>query len=535
MERRRWILAWCLSLTMIASAWAGGAAEESNTAAEIPSISYATYVEGPVNPDSFVETYLEETFNVELDVQIFERSTWTEQLGLKLASGEIPDMFQPTDYNGKVHFDQRIIAPFDLQFIKDNAPNWFEKTLQFNETYDCQLWAQGRFDGENNYVIPGMQFLWISPWAMEIRKDWMDNVGISSVPKTLPEFEELLEKFTYGDPDGNGKDDTYGILIEGKDDLVGSLQFVFTAYGAAPFHRSVMVGDKPVEAYRHPGYKLAVKKIAEWYEKGYLDPEFVTIDWTTKLNHYATGKVGVFETTWYRVLNYPDDYRNAVKTSGAETIWVRPPAGPSGTYGYPVNDPVTGVYVFGQHLTDEPTKWKKMLEMMDRIGSDLDVYTALNGQEGMHFDITDTGLAYKPEYDSREKRADIGSEIGNLFKVLGDPDFQKLINLPSADMDEVNAKCRTNVPLVLTNAITIPRPEEISKDLSQIGQKLWTVHQEWLVSFIMGDKSVDRDWSEYMAEVDATGIGKYRELFQEDAAKRQQILDEVQQEIRNLD
>jgi hypothetical protein len=200
-----------------------------------------------------------------------------------------------------------------------------------------------------------------------------------------------------------------------------------------------------------------------------------------------------------------------------------------------VNDPVTGVYVFGQHLTDEPTKWKKMLEMMDRIGSDLDVYTALNGQEGMHFDITDTGLAYKPEYDSREKRADIGSEIGNLFKVLGDPDFQKLINLPSADMDEVNAKCRTNVPLVLTNAITIPRPEEISKDLSQIGQKLWTVHQEWLVSFIMGDKSVDRDWSEYMAEVDATGIGKYRELFQEDAAKRQQILDEVQQEIRNLD
>jgi hypothetical protein len=244
--------------------------------------------------------------------------------------------------------------------------------------------------------------------------------------------------------------------------------------------------------------------------------------------------VGVFETTWYRVLNYPDDYRNAVKTSGAETIWVRPPAGPSGTYGFPVNDPVTGVYVFGQHLTDEPTKWQKILEMIDTIGSDLDVYTALNGQEGMHFDITDTGLVYKAEYDSREKRADIGSEIGNLFKNLGDPDFQKLINLPSADMDEVNAKCRTNVSLVMNNAITIPRPKDVSDDLYQIGQKLWTLHQEWLVSFIMGDKSVDHDWDEYMAEVDATGIGKYLDLFEEDATKRKEILDQVEREINSL-
>ena len=43
-----------------------------------------------------------------------------------------------------------------------------------------------------------------------IRKDWLDKLGLK-VPKTTDEFFEVMKAFTFKDPDGNGKNDTYGL------------------------------------------------------------------------------------------------------------------------------------------------------------------------------------------------------------------------------------------------------------------------------------------------------------------------------------
>ncbi|MFD0717029.1 hypothetical protein [Paenibacillus sp. GCM10027626] len=45
---------------------------------------------------------------------------------------------------------------------------------------------------------------------MGIRKDWLDNVGIDKLPETLDEYHEVLRRFTFNDPDQNGKNDMYG-------------------------------------------------------------------------------------------------------------------------------------------------------------------------------------------------------------------------------------------------------------------------------------------------------------------------------------
>lgn len=498
-------------------------------------VTYATYVEGPVNKDNYVEKYMENKFNIDLDVLTFERSSWESQMNVKLASGEIPDFWLPTDYSGKSHYEQKIIAPFTLDFIKKNMPEWFDTTLKFNETYDCQLWAAGRFDGKNNYVLPAMQFFWIDPWAMTIRQDWMDNVGITKVPETLDEFEVLLDKFTNADPDKNNKKDTYGITIEGKDDLVGSVQFVFTAFGTSNYGSKINVDGKWVDGYLHPGYQLALKKLNSWYEKGYIDPEFITVDWTKKMNDYASNKIGVHEVTWYRVLGFPDDYVTAVKNApGAKVTFVRPPLGPDGSGGYPVNEPCTSIYVFGQHLTKDIGKWERILKMINGIATDKEIYTALNGQEGVHFDITDMGLKYKPEYDAKEKRADVGDEAFGLFRTMGSPDFQKIMYLPNADMEDVTRKCAGNVKYVKTNGIGVQRTEELSKELNQINQKKEAIHQKWLVAFITGDKSVDKDWNAYIKEIEDTGDAKYQYLHDEDMTKFTGILNQIDAEIKAL-
>lgn len=46
-------------------------------------------------------------------------------------------------------------------------------------------------------------------FAMFINKSWLDNLGLD-VPETTDEFYDVLDAFVNQDPDGNGKNDTYG-------------------------------------------------------------------------------------------------------------------------------------------------------------------------------------------------------------------------------------------------------------------------------------------------------------------------------------
>ncbi len=51
--------------------------------------------------------------------------------------------------------------------------------------------------------------------ALLIRKDWRQKAGLPA-PKTLDQFVALAKAFTTQDPDGNGKNDTFGLAVPGS-------------------------------------------------------------------------------------------------------------------------------------------------------------------------------------------------------------------------------------------------------------------------------------------------------------------------------
>ena len=61
-----------------------------------------------------------------------------------------------------------------------------------------------------------------------IRKDWLEAVGME-MPKSWEELYEVCHAFTYNDPDGNGKNDTYGLTGDG----MGTLRYFFASTGSA--------------------------------------------------------------------------------------------------------------------------------------------------------------------------------------------------------------------------------------------------------------------------------------------------------------
>lgn len=70
---------------------------------------------------------------------------------------------------------------------------------------------------------------------MWIRQDWLDKLGLE-VPRTWDEMAAVAEAFVTQDPDGNGEDDTIGILGPGNSDHLNAT--VANQFGLDPLFSS---------------------------------------------------------------------------------------------------------------------------------------------------------------------------------------------------------------------------------------------------------------------------------------------------------
>lgn len=125
-----------------------------------------------------------------------------------------------------------------------------------------------------------------------IRKDWLDRLGLET-PETWEEFYEVLQAFTYEDPDGNGIDDTRGYtdVTSGSEDW---------------YNRAVML-DARVEIYFKDGEWVdgfteaamipALKRLRQIYQEGLADTNIPTNTTFTARNRFISGDVGVI-TYW---------------------------------------------------------------------------------------------------------------------------------------------------------------------------------------------------------------------------------------------
>ena len=59
-------------------------------------------------------------------------------------------------------------------------------------------------------------------YSVMTRQDWLDNLGLE-VPRTWDEMAAVAEAFVTQDPDGNGEDDTIGILGPGNSNHINDI------------------------------------------------------------------------------------------------------------------------------------------------------------------------------------------------------------------------------------------------------------------------------------------------------------------------
>jgi putative aldouronate transport system substrate-binding protein len=351
------------------------------------------YEDGP-----FVTVLQAEFPEVDFQWEPILYSAYKEKFPVMMAAGDLPDIFSTSvsSYLPQL-VEGNLVAPLDEVLKthgKDIVGNAREGHLAF-----------GNFAGKQ-YAIANSYSL--KYFAQNIRMDWLDNLGLD-VPVTLAEFREVARSFTFGDPDGNGKDDTYGTAHRKNINFIDGF---FHAFGVAPNHHQIGMwrvrGGKHINDWVQPEMKEALMNLADMYAEGVIHPESLTFDWNQWWNAYLQNKIGM----WYHQPRRLSAMNGALKKAGVADAKMWPIAPPKGPY--------------GQGSSNEGQPWGNFFSLANKnLVKAVEVFNYTYTQEFY--------LATKGTIDYAFTPKEVNEKGWPVFY-----NFEEMMNLP--DYDEIRKK-----------------------------------------------------------------------------------------------
>ncbi|MEC1522206.1 ABC transporter substrate-binding protein [Neobacillus niacini] len=483
-----------------------------------------SFTRGKAEDGNYVQKRLEEQFNVKIINT--KTDTWnTDQVNLMVASGDLPDTFGFTagGKSAQELFDSGLTRTIPKEMLEKYAPRYM-KMLSENPPGPIMNLKQGT---DNEYLQLVGQYDHVDgvAWGPTFRLDWLEKLGIkppgeikqvgpsggrekiyfTDAAYTLEEVEEILKAFTFDDPDGNGKDDTYGLSpynnqIHWSASLMG-------AFGLAPGYNFIEDG-KLVQTEVSQKYKEFLKLMAKWYKMGLIDPEFTTLDNNKSWEKYKQGKIGYYIAQPSYIAM--DDWakgrapQNIVESpdSTAKLLATAPEIGKGGQQGVGAYLPVVNLadaFYVSKHVTDE--ELARILQIFDYINFDNEARWTLYGEVGVHSDWEGT-----PEKSALKVRPEFAKEEGNSgfwaynFRTY---DKERVQWFQSEYTNKIKSEfyAREDVKEKMLirpykwDILNETKLKELSKRYS--GQ-LTTIVDEFRMKAIVGEVDIDKEWDKYV-------------------------------------
>src|SRR5690625_3332408 len=194
--------------------------EESDESDEAYSFTIMANLHTPEVPDEKVLNKIEEATNTDVEIQWVPDNNYEDRLNTAFATSSLPHAVFMKNQTTFLQFREAIQ---DEQFWElDEYLDEFENLKKLKENVQDNT----RVNGKLYTLYQGRP---LSRQGIIYRKDWADNLGLSA-PTTTDEFMEMARAFTEDDPDGNGKDDTFGVTD--RSDLVyGAFKTVASWFG----------------------------------------------------------------------------------------------------------------------------------------------------------------------------------------------------------------------------------------------------------------------------------------------------------------
>jgi len=447
-------------------------ADETKNEKKIPITFAVQYWSGPKwAEDHPTIQYLNEKFNIDLTLQIINGPEYNEKLKVMAASGTLPDFY-------------RVDAPTFLAWQSEGAfvelTDWMPKYENLNREYPLDHTAMRVLnpDGEL-YGLP--EISWIVRDTVQIRKDWLDNLGIP-VPTddefTIDKFYEIAKAFATQDPDGNGQNDTIGFSGGYTVDNLS----IRNAFGIAN-EWIEKDGQLVPHQTQVEEYKQFLTFMNKAYNEGVLDQDFVLRTSTELSDLRKANKLGLY--TYHN--NYTIDVEKAVKEnfpdSNPEVVIMAPPVGPNGDRGNTSVAFGMNKQVINAKADDE--KIDRIMQILDWWVTEEGTQIMKNGVEDVHYNknadgtwtVTDRWEAEMPRFMN-----------SNLFKRPG-TDFNFYLWTDEAEIQRnVDYKARAEQYPWNNAAMGL---EYYSETYIAKSADLNTKFQEAIYKIIVGDQPID--------------------------------------------
>ncbi|GAA3403393.1 extracellular solute-binding protein [Paenibacillus hodogayensis] len=465
----------------------------STTPKEPPMVITWTGRNPPSSDDNAAQKYLEQKFNVKLKNINLDPTTWRDQLNVKIAAGEIPDVItQDAGLDLMQQWaDQGVIASISVEEIKKYMPKYSADM----EKIDPNIFSFGSYKGKN-WGLPKVYLEGKSPFLPAFNADWMKAVGVTKVPETLQEVEDLLTKFRNNDPDGNGKKDTYGLSASSKDAPVQMFSSIFAAFGIKRRGWNLGADGKVVYGMITEESRQAFKLLSKWYKDGLIDPEFATDDWIRNRANFLGGRIGMVDSgMWYHL--YESGAVGAEWKAKGQTLAIgKGFKGPSGKAMLMSSSTIPQApQMFSAALMKDEKKRIKILQMMEDIATNEETYLITGaGRKGIEYDLVDGSIVAKGDgTDPVKLAAAAGAGIWFNHVKGAVPSMSKFDN-PQAMLDY---KEKLNSGIEVTkdpvNPALLPSTATVSATLNKLVD-------EYMIKLITGEVDTDKGFDAFVAQ-----------------------------------
>lgn len=334
---------------------------------------------------------INERFNVDYKPNQVPQGSYDEKLTATLASGTIPDVMvlQSGDLTTKFtkFAKQGAFAPLD-EYI-DEYPS-LQRVPQY-------VLDQFRVDGKL-YGIP--QYYPKFGFTTIIRKDWLDHLGLA-VPTSYEELKQVAIAFAKNDPDGNGKNDTYGFAI-GKNINPPFTQGAYWDPGSW-YHKDEQ--DRFIPGLISNARKEIVAMFADLYKEGAMTRDFATLDWANTNKEFYSGIAGIFIGTPRGMLQANMDALMKINPQ-AQFVHLEQFVAPDGFQGMSATSGFNSFDVISAEAGKDKDKVRRILDMLelgrtffsDDMKNDKNPdFDWLNGNVGTGYDMVDGIPVVRPE------------------------------------------------------------------------------------------------------------------------------------------
>jgi putative aldouronate transport system substrate-binding protein len=356
---------------------------------------------------------IEDYTGVDLDIVWYANDALSEKNSLALASPST--MPQIMSWGGTVTGDV-VSAAKNGAFVDLNDYIWdsekYPNLSQMSKDVAANLTVDGKL-----IAIPRTRV--VGRYGLSYRQDWAEKLGVELPENATPDdVYDMLYAFTYGDPDGNGVDDTIGMEMTS---YTGPFDIIQTWFGCGNGWQEE--DGELVPVWTTDNYFEAVDYIKKLYDDGLMPADFYSRPTDSWSDGCKKGENGVFIDvldSGKRIWQYfekDETYTTSVVNSdeAASMVLYGAVNGHTlATAGY------NGFFTLSATTLDTEEKIEAALTLLDKLNDPDMLILTQYGLEGINYEMQD---GYLVDLDTDDE------VLANNYKGLN----QLLAFLPSAE------------------------------------------------------------------------------------------------------